>query len=37
MDRPWAAQFFDLEDRICHYYSLADTEIVRNQLFLETF
>lgn len=33
MDRPGATQFFDLEDHMCQYYSLADTEITRNQLY----
>lgn len=32
-DRPWVAQFFDLEDPLCQYSSFADTEIVRNQLY----
>lgn len=31
--RPWAAQFFDLEDGMCQYSPFADTEIVRNQLY----
>lgn len=33
IDRPWAAQFFDLEDHMCQYSPSADTEIVRNQLY----
>lgn len=33
IDRPWTAQFFDLEDHVCQYNPFADPEIVRNQLY----